>query len=732
LRHSSRRDRGGKAATQGFEVGYDADKEEHVNGRPHRNQKFLRVCDESTVTGPGPAVFLSYASQDAAAALQLCNALRQAGVEVWFDQSELRGGDAWDASIRRQIKACALFIPIISRHTHMRDEGYFRLEWKLAIDRSHLMVADRPFLLPVVIDDTSDQDEKVPDRFRDVQWTRLPGGQRAEAFVERVRRLLSPDPTTPNATNVPSSASPTASASAASTRSTPAASRSFVPWIVGGLLILVTGYFIVDRFVLPKHSVPAADAPGGASAHVEAISDKSVAVLPFVDMSEKKDQEYFSDGLSEELIDLLTKVAGLRVPARTSSFSFKGKQTTVSDIAKALRVSHVLEGSVRKSGNRLRIVAQLIDARTDAHVWSQNYDRELTDVFAVQDEIAASVVTQLRITLLGAAPTSKTTNPKAYALFLEGLQYGRQYTKEGFQRSISLYEQALAIDSNYAAAWDGLAKNYINQTTNGLRPRDEGTRLAREAANRAISIDPEFASAYARLGSIAARFEGDFVTAAKLFERALALQPSNSTIVGNAASLAYLISRLDTAIALQKYTNARDPLNGIGHENLGIFYVHAGKPDDALAELHAALSLNPKQLDAYSWISRALLLKGDPKAALTAIQQEPDDEVRLAGLAMASYALRQKADSDAALAELIKRGEDASVARVLAFRGEPNRAFEWLEKAASKNELLDNAIATDPDFANLHRDARWLPFLRKIGIAPDQLAPIRFDVKLPE
>jgi hypothetical protein len=151
------------------------------------------------VTETGKAVFLSYASQDAQAAQQLCNALQAAGIEVWFDQSELRGGDAWDASIRRQIKACALFIAIISRHTHTRDEGYFRLEWKLAVDRSHLMVADRPFLLPVVIDDTSDQDEKVPDRFRDVQWTRLPGGKNAETFVERVRRLLSPDATPPAA-----------------------------------------------------------------------------------------------------------------------------------------------------------------------------------------------------------------------------------------------------------------------------------------------------------------------------------------------------------------------------------------------------------------------------------------------------------------------------------------------------------------------------------------------------
>jgi TolB-like protein len=669
-----------------------------------------------------PDVFISYASQDAAVADAVVGALEHAGLPCWIAPRNVVPGSLYADEIVSAINNAKAVVLVLSEHAIASP--HVGKEIERASSKRRTIIALRTDSAPLT---------KAFEYFlSESQWIDIgTGGAVAAAakLVEAVRRHFDP----------------TAAAEPHDYSVKPVASRPATPshlkWMIAVAVVLVglaVAWLLADRFWPLKHTARerpvAAIAPGpsGSAPVTPAISEKSVAVLPFLDMSEKKDQEYFSDGLSEELIDLLTKVAGLRVPARTSSFSFKGKQTTVSEISKALNVSHVLEGSVRKAGNRLRIVAELIDARTDTHLWSHAYDRELTDVFKVQNEIAASVVTQLRITLLGAAPESKTTDPKAYTLFLEGLHYGRQYTKEGFERSISLYKQALAIDSNYAAAWDGLARNYINQTTNGLRPRDEGSRLAREAANRAISIDPEFASAYARLGSIAARFDGDFVTAAKLFERALALQPSNSTIVGNAAYLAYLVGRLDTAIALQKYTNARDPLSGIGHENLGIFYVHAGQPDKALAELHAALSLNPKQLLAYSWISRALLLKDDPKAALTAIQQEPDDELRLAGLAMASYALQQKADSDAALAELIKRGEDASVASVLAFRAEPNRAFEWLEKAASKNELQDNSIATDPDFANLRRDARWLPFLRKIGVAPDQLAPIRFDVKLPE
>jgi TIR domain len=277
------------------------------------------------VTDPGKAVFLSYASQDAEAAQHLCNALRAAGIEVWFDQSELRGGDAWDASIRRQIKACALFIPIISRYTHTRDEGYFRLEWKLAVDRSHLIVADRPFLLPVVIDDTSDQEEKVPDRFRDVQWTRLPGGKNAEAFVDRVRRLLSPDDKMPTGTGVGSSKPLASSTIAASNRSIPPASRSLLAWIAGSVLVLAIGYLLIDKFMASKHAAPTTSA--ATTTAIPAANDKSIAVLPFTDLSEKHDQGVLlldhafaqhDGGLTQLKLDVL--VASLRTDPRYKAF----------------------------------------------------------------------------------------------------------------------------------------------------------------------------------------------------------------------------------------------------------------------------------------------------------------------------------------------------------------------------------------------------------------------------
>ena len=475
-----------------------------------------------------------------------------------------------------------------------------------------------------------------------------------------------------------------------------------------------------------RSAAPDAAPPAG-------IQALSIAVLPLVDMSPGKDQEYFADGLAEELLNQLAKIPTLHVTSRSSAFSFKGKGISLPEIARRLKVAHILEGSVRKAGNRVRVTAQLIDARTDSHLWSEIYDRPMDDIFAVQDEIAAAVAAQLKITLLGAAPRARTTDPRAYALSLEGRQYARQFTREGFERSIALFQQALAIDPDYAAAWDGLAQNYINQVYNGLRPADEGYRMARDAANKAIAIEPDFAIAHARLGSIASRFDDDLPAAARHFERALALEPANSSIIGNAASLARQLGRLDTAIALQEYTNARDPLSGIGHQNLGIYYIEAGRLDDGIAELHTALDLSPKRLGAYDWICRALLLKGDPKAALAVIQQEPDEESRLAGLAMALDALGQKGNAAAALAELTRKGaaEPAAVAEVLAFRGDVDLAFPRLDQAASSGRLRGSDIVTNPNLGNLRRDPRWLPFLRKIGKAPEQLATIKFDVKVP-
>jgi TolB-like protein/lipoprotein NlpI len=461
----------------------------------------------------------------------------------------------------------------------------------------------------------------------------------------------------------------------------------------------------------------------------------SIAVLPFVNMSDEASNEYFSDGISEELLNLLAKIPDLHVAARTSSFSFKGQNLEITDIAERLNVAHVLEGSVRKAGSEVRITAQLIRADDGFHVWSETWDRTLDDIFQIQDEIAADVTEQLKVTLLGVAPTAQKTDPEAYALHLQARQLGRQFTAESVGQSNTLYERALEIDPEYAAAWAGLANNYSGQAAFGQRPIDEGYRLAREAANRALAIDPEFAEAYTQLGRIEMAYDGDLAAAARHLERALALAPTNPDVITVAAVLAQGLGRLDEAIALQEYAVARDPVGSIGHSWLGYFYQLDGRLDEAITSFRTALTLGPGRIVAQYNMGVALLLKDEPEAALAAFAEEADEGYRVIGLSMAYHSLGQTAESDAALAELIEkfeRGVAYNIAYVLTYRGEADLAFEWLDKAVERNDPGLAEIPVDVMFANIHDDPRWLPFLESIGKSPEQLAAIEFEVRLPQ
>ena len=465
------------------------------------------------------------------------------------------------------------------------------------------------------------------------------------------------------------------------------------------------------------------------------IDRHAIAVLPFSDLSPQGDQEYFSDGISEELLNLLAKTPGLLVAARTSSFSFKDRNLGIPEIAQRLHVAYVLEGSVRKAGEQVRITAQLIRAADGFHVWADTWDRSLDDIFAIQDEIAADVVAHLRIRLLEEAPRVEQTDPDAYALFLQAKQLGRQGTAEGYEQSNALLQKALEIDPDYAAAWAGLANDYINQAGFALRPFDEGFRLAREAANRALAISPEHAPAHNALGWIATNHDRDLAAAARHYERALELAPSDAAIVSSVATFAYSLGRLDEAIALKEYAVARDPVIAAGHSGLGLYYLGAERLDEAIASFRTALSLSPGRIGTQSFIGVALILKGEPKAALAAMQQESSEPFRLLGLPVAYHALGQAAQSDAATAELIEKYEQGwayNIAYVLAFRGEADRAFEWLDKAVEYNDPGLAEIPLEPLFANIHDDPRWLPFLESIGKAPEQLEAIEFNVTLPK
>jgi TolB-like protein/DNA-binding CsgD family transcriptional regulator/Flp pilus assembly protein TadD len=472
----------------------------------------------------------------------------------------------------------------------------------------------------------------------------------------------------------------------------------------------------------------------GAEAAGSSPPERSIAVLPFVNMSSDAEQEYFSDGIAEELLNLLAKVPELRVISRSSAFSFKGKNIALPEIARQLSVAHILEGSVRKAGNKVRIAAQLIEARSDTPLWSETWDRPFEDIFAIQGEIAATVVEKLKVTLLAEVPQAQETDPAAYALVLQARYLGHRLTAEAFEQSITLHQQALAIDPNYAAAWSGLAHIYINQTSHGLRPFEEGAALSREAADKALAIDPDYAPAHAQLGSIVMDVDNDLAQAARHFDQALRLDPDRTSIIGDAALLLQSLGRLDEAIALQEYDRAHDPVDPRSHANLGENYVAAGRWSDAIASLETALRLAPDGIAAHHWIGLAWLFKGEAEAALEAFERESDEGFRVKGRALALYALGREDEYRATLDELIERwGEQrpAEVAQVYAWTGESDRAFEWLDKAAKHGHQHFAYIVTEPLFAKLCDDARWLPFLERIGRSPAQLAAIKFEVRLP-
>jgi TolB-like protein/Tfp pilus assembly protein PilF len=505
-------------------------------------------------------------------------------------------------------------------------------------------------------------------------------------------------------------------------------------WPAGVLALVGMTALLAGAWYVGRQSAPAAAdaASAGATAGVSAAS---IAVLPFADMSPDKDQEYFSDGISEELLNLLAKIPGLEVAARTSSFSFKGQNLEIPEIAERLNVAHVLEGSVRKSGNQVRVTAQLIRANDGFHMWSETWDRTLDNIFAIQDEIAADVAAQLKVTLLASAPGVVETDPEAYALYLQARQLGRQVTVEGLEESVALYQQALEIDPDYAAAWAGLARAYNMQVLSGLRPPFE-VRLGREAANRTLAIDPTYADAFASLAWISNNFDVDAEASVRYYVRALALDPANPDIIADAAGLARDLGRLDEAIAWLKYSGARDPVNPFVHQSMATVYLWAGRLDEAIESYRTALKLVPGRISAHYGIGTALLLKGEPEQALAEFDLEVgDEEYRVKGTALALHDLGRAAEFDSTFSELRERWGGrwpSEVAHVYAWTGDADATFEWLEKAILQNEDGLNTQFLQPFYAPIRADPRWAAFRERTGTSEEQLAAIDFEVTLPK
>ncbi len=504
-------------------------------------------------------------------------------------------------------------------------------------------------------------------------------------------------------------------------------------WSAAAAAIVLLGFWLL---LLQRHSVTATETPEpeASTASVLDPDPRSIVVLPFANRSGDPSQDYFSDGLTEELLILLTRIPELRVTSRTSAFSFKGQNLQIPEIARRLGVAHVLEGSVRRDGDQVRITAQLIEVASDSPRWTETYDRTMDDIFAIQDEIAGEVVSQLEVELVGQPPTTEVVDPAAYALVLEARHHVQLPTAEDYRRAVDLLRQAVAIDPDAAFTWAWLANVYNYQRDDGFfSSHTEGFSLAREAANRALAIDPNNAMAHGELGYIALSFDRDLRTGARHISKALAFAPHDTEVLINASLLAATLHRMDLMVEIHEFLVARDPMNDGHRATLASVLYHSGRYDEAIDTWRAVLETRPDWRGIHSALSEVLLIQGEVAAALDEVEFVPSEAARLINRIPAYHAAGRTAESDEALAELIEKYDKFKfqIAFVLAYRGDVDRAFEWLEAAVDDRDSDLIRAPVHPYLANLHEDPRWLPFLRKIGQAPEQVAAIDFDVTLP-
>jgi TolB-like protein len=670
------------------------------------------------------AVFLSYASQDTAAARRICEALRAAGIEVWFDQSELRGGDVWDQKIRRQIRDCALFVPIISVNTASRQEGYFRLEWDLADQRTHMMARDRAFIVPVCLDATPGAGTDVPESFHRVQWTRLPAGETSPAFAERMRRLLSPaQGHAPTAHPTPLSVS---DAPLRARRPVRGPSRSKPGLWVTVAVLAVLAYFVADKFWISRQrAVPPTPPAAPASAVPAAFTPPphSIAVLPFVNMSGDKDQEYFSDGLTEEILNSLARVGELQVSARTSSFSFKGKDTDLATIARKLNVGSVLEGSVRRSGHTIRVTAQLNNAVTGFHLWSQTYDRDLSDVLKLQTEIADAVANALKVTLLGdvaaKVEAGGTRNPLAFDAYLRGLRLTHMATNEREAvPALDAYAEAIRLDPNFALAYAARALALVDFSYQwgSVTAHRLGGEKASIDAEKAIALAPALGLAHAALARSLERAL-DYPRATEESERALALAPGNATVLYEYSQHAAYMGHANAAIEVARKGVALDPLSLLSHRALGDALWFARRYNEAIAAYQDAIAVDPGPPEPYARRGLAYYALGNNQMARSSCEIKPDHWESWLCLAVSFDKLGQRRESDAQIKRLTEFTGYAlayQFAQIYAQRGEPDRALEWLDTALRLRDPGFRRLKTDPLLDPLRKEPRFQAIERKL------------------
>ena len=475
------------------------------------------------------------------------------------------------------------------------------------------------------------------------------------------------------------------------------------------VLALATTYFAVDKFLLDS----------GDTATQSIAAKKSIVVLPFVDLSENKDQEYISDGIAEELINLLAQIPQLRVISRSSAFSFKGQAMSTTAIAKRLKVDHVLEGSVRRAGDRLRVTVQLINAQTDEHLFSQNYDRTLNDIFDIQDEIAASVVDRLKLILFDDRPQPSAVDPRAYDEYLRGRYLAEQIHEASMRQAQVRLENAVRIAPDFADAWVALGDVYRFRTGRGQMDQQQGLRLAHEAAAKALAIDPENPGAYVLRGRIASDFDWDWQSADADFQMAARLDPSSPHALRGAAGLAQTLGRPDEALRMAQEAVLLDPVSVPVLQNLALIQLNAGRLHEAEATVRGLIARDPTHPTVYALLSWIYVLSGNASAALDAAHKESAEPIRIFSEAIASFATGDGVAAEKYLNELIDKYGDTwyyQIAMIYAYTNRADEAFAWLDKAYAARDTGMTVMLTEPFLENLHDDPRWHEMLARMNL----------------
>jgi serine/threonine-protein kinase len=488
---------------------------------------------------------------------------------------------------------------------------------------------------------------------------------------------------------------------------------------------LSVGLFFVGRYTAGHVTArPASEElrRGKQSEVATAGSDKSIAVLPLVNESGDPKDEYFSDGLSEELIAALAQISGLKVIGRSSSFRFKDRKEEPKAIGEKLGVSTLLDGTVRKQGDRVRIVAELVNAADGIQLWTRTFDRELKDIFVLQEEIARAVAVSLKVTLLGSQDRSAQRgaggNVEAHNAYLQGHFHLQRRNLEDYRKAVGYFDQAIRLVPDYALAYTERSEawSFIGDLTGQHEPSWSN---ARSDAEKAVAIAPDLAEAHAALGWVRFFIDWKFAEGITAIKRAEELSPANPTANDLLARAILYLGRLDEGERQARHAVELDPLSAIVQGNLARALFFAGKLDEADAAARKAAELQPASASSRRWQSLIAAQRGDGETALREAQLEPDEGYRRFLLALAQFVRGDRAAADASLADLIANGRDNlayQIAEVYAVRGENDKAFEWLQISFDNHDSGTLSLLSDPLLRGLRDDARYKNFLAKVGL----------------